>query len=288
MSKSNYVYKLLPISQIHQDNDQPRKDIDDKNARAKLRASIEKLGIAIPLAVCQVADGEYKIIDGHRRYLCAVDIGMQEAPCLVYAKMPEGEFESRRYEIQNNKKNWMPIEKSNALARIKELMGFKTNRELADYLHTSVTPIANSLQLRNQSLSYLELMSKYGLTESYQTEFVRLKPKIRKVKDIEPNEVINRIFQKVQHQVIKTSRDFRKLGRVFLRASANEKELYKFLEDPDMTVGDLSSRTVQTGYIKAIEDLMQDTKAKLDEGYSFTSQEKALLKHLSIFLSKIA
>jgi hypothetical protein len=211
---------------------------------------------------------------------------MHEVPCLVYAKMPEGEFESRRYEMQNNKKSWMPIEKSNALARIKDLMGFKTNRELADYLHMSETPVANSLQLRNQSLNYLELMNKYGLSQSYQTEFVRLKPKIRKVKNIEPSEIIIRIFKKVHHQVIKTSRDFRKLGRIFLRATANEKELFKFLEDPDMTVDTLSTRTVQSGFTKLIEDLMQEIKAKLNESEKFTEQEEPLLKQLSVLLAK--
>lgn len=286
MSKTTYSYKLLPISQVHQDNDQPRQDMDDKGARAKLRDSIEIYGIAIPLAVCQVTDEEYKLIDGHRRYLCALDLAMEEVPCLVYEKMSEGEFESRRYEIQNNKKSWMPIEKSNALARIKTLMAFKTNRQLADYLHMSESPIANSLQLRDQSMSLLSLMHKYGLSQSYMTESVRLKPKVRKVKDIEPNEVLIRIFKKVEHQVIKTSRDFRKLGRVFLRGTANEKELYKFLEDPDMTVEELSINTVQSGFTKLIEDLMQEIKTKLSEGQKFTEQEEPFLKQLSVLLSK--
>lgn len=286
MSKSIHTYKLLPIAQVHQDNDQPRKDIDDKSARLKLRDSIEVHGIGSPIIVCQTADEEYKIMDGHRRYLCAVDLGMKEVSCVVYEKMPDSEFESLRYEIQNNKKAWMPLEKSNALARIKNLTGFKTNRELAEYLHISETPIANSLQLREQSLNYLEMMNKYGLSQSYQTEFVRLKPKIRKIENIEPPEIITRIFKKVQHQVIKTSRDFRKLGRVFLRATANEKELYRFLEDPDMTVEELSAGTVQSGFSKLIEDLMQELKTKLTEGGIFTPQEEPLLKQLSTLLNK--
>jgi len=118
------------------------------------------------------------------------------------------------------------------------------------------------------------------------TEAVRLNPKIRKVKNIEPTEVLNRIFEKVEHQVIKTSRDFRKLGRVFLRGTANEKELHKFLEDPDMTVEELSTNTVQSGFTKLIEDLMQEIKAKLSEGKTFTEQEELLLKQLSTSLSK--
>ena len=286
MNKAKYNYKMVPLSQIHQDNDQPRKDIGNESDRAKLKVSIEAYGIAIPLAVCQVEDEKYDIIDGHRRYLCATDIGLAEVPCLVYPKMPEGEFESRRFEMQNNRKPWMPLERSNALARIKDVMGFRTNRELADYLHMSETPIANSLQLRNESMSYLALMHKYGLSQSYMTEFMRLKPKIRKVKNIEPNQVIVRIFEKVKAKVINTSRDFRKLGRVFKRATANEKELYRFLDDPDMTIEELSLRTVQSGFTYLIEQLMQDIKTTLSEGKAFTEQEVPLLKQLAVLINK--
>ena len=287
MTRVEYTYKPVPISQVHQDNNQPRRNITDEDARAKLRISIEKYGISNPIAVCEMKLGEeYKIMEGHRRYLCAVDLDMKEVPCIVYPKMSEGEFESRRYEMQNNKKAWLPIEKSDALERIKNAMGFSTNRQLADYLHTSETPIANYLQLRKQSLNLLSLVHSYGLGESYTTEAVRLYPKIRKVKKMEPNEIMNRILEKVKHRVITTSRDFRKLGRVFLRARANENELYKFLDDQDMTVAELSTTTVQSGFTKLIEDLIQEIKIKLSEGQTFTEQEGLMLRELSAALNK--
>lgn len=37
MNKAKYNYKMVPLSQIHQDNDQPRKDIGNENDRAKLK-----------------------------------------------------------------------------------------------------------------------------------------------------------------------------------------------------------------------------------------------------------
>ncbi|MBI5456459.1 ParB/RepB/Spo0J family partition protein [Candidatus Kaiserbacteria bacterium] len=287
MNKSEYSYKLIPLSQIHQDNEQPRKDVEDVDARVKLKASIEKYGIAIPLAVCRISDDEYRIMDGHRRYLCAQDLGTEVLPCLVYSKMPEGELESRRYEMQNNRKPWMPLEKSNALARIKDVMGFRRNSELAEHLHMSETLVANSLQLRNESMGYLGLMHKYDLKESYMNEFMRLKPKIRKVKNLEPNQIIIRIFEKVKNDVITTSREFRKIGRVFKRATINEKELHRFLENPDMTVEELNARTVLTGFAYLIEQLTQDIKSRLKEGETVTEQEIPLLKDLSMLISKL-
>ncbi len=288
MNNLKYVYKNLPISQVHQDNDQPRKDLDEDAARAKLRDSIEMYGISVPIAVCQTtSEDKYRIIDGHRRYLSARDLGIEIIPCIVYEKMPEGELESRRYEIQNNKKAWLPIEKSNALNRIKGLLGFKTNRELANYLHVSESPVANCLQLREESMSHLELMAKHKFSQSYMTEFVRLKPKIRKIKEFEPSEIIRKIFTKVDSQVIKTSRDFRKLGRVFLRAAANENALYDFIKDDDMTVEELTDMTVQSGFSKLIEDLTQEIMLRLDEHEKFDPQEEDSLKDLSKLINKI-
>ena len=86
--------------------------------------------------------------------------------------------------------------------------------------------------------------------------------------------------------MINTSRDFRKLGRVFKRATANEKELYRFLDDPDMTIEELSLRTVQSGFTYLIEQLMQDIKTTLSEGKAFTEQEVPLLKQLAVLINK--
>jgi len=281
-----YIFVILPIEQLHPDVSQPRKDVQNDNERAKLIASIEKYGIETPLSVTKIEEGVYDIIDGHRRYFSARDIGIKKIPCRVYDKMSKGELESRRFEIQNNRKNWRPLERAGALEKIKEFFKFKTNRELSDHLHISETPVANSLQLKREQIEYLEIMAKYELPESYQIEFMRLKPKLRRIREFEVYEIIDRIFQKVDQDTIKTSRDFRRLGSVFLRATANEKELHKFLSDPDETVEELVKRTSRSSFTLAAEELIKDITDRKSQGIAFSPQDEIILRQLAILLKQ--
>ncbi len=286
MQKYKYTFKELPISQVERDPNQPRKDFGTDGDENRLLTSIEQYGIEQPIIVSQVEDRRYIILDGHRRYICAKKLGFKTLPCRVYPKLPSGEFESRRYEIQNNRRPWKPLERSEAIQRIKNYLRFETNKQIASHLHISESVIGNSLQLRSEKMEHLEMMAKYGLSEAYQVEFVRLKPKIRKIREFEVDDVIQKLFEKVQHKVIRSAKDFRKLGRVFLRATANEKEVYRFLSNPDMTINELENKTVHSGFSLLIEQLIQKVAGKRKDGEAFTSQEKTMLTQLSDLLKK--
>lgn len=287
MQKHKYTFKELPISQVERDPNQPRKDFGTDGDENRLLTSIEQYGIEQPIIVSQADDKRYIILDGHRRYICAQKLGFKTIPCRVYPKLSSGEFESRRYEIQNNRRPWKPLERSEALQRIKNYLRFETNKELAGHLHISESVIGNSLQLRHEKMEHLEMMAKYGLSEAYQVEFVRLKPKIRRVKEFEVDDVIKALFEKVQHRVIRSAKDFRRLGRAFLRASANEKEIYRFLSDPDMTINELEQRTVHSGFSLLVEQVIQKVGTKRRDGEAFTSQEKTMLRQLTDLLKKV-
>ncbi len=281
----NYKFDLISIRHIHPDINQPRKDVRN-DERGKLVASIQKYGIEIPLSVVDISDKQFNIIDGHRRYYSAKDIGLKRLPCRVYQKMTRGDLESRRFEIQNNRKNWRPIEKGGAFKKIKELLGFKTNRQLADHLHVSETSAANSLQLMTVKIDYLEMMKEYALAESYQTEFMRLQPKLRRVKDVEAEEIIEIIFKKVKDKVIKTSRDFRTLGKVFSRAATNEREIYKFLRKTDESVEELIKRTSQSGLALMVEELIAEITERKNKGKQFSQKDEGILNQLAVLLSQ--
>jgi hypothetical protein len=78
----------------------------------------------------------------------------------------------------------------------------------------------------------------------------------------------------------------RTIGKIFLRASANEQEIYNFLSDPDMTLGELEQRTVQSGFSLHLEQAMQQIAQKLKDGIGFSSKEKDVLLQLSTVLRK--
>ena len=286
MQKIKPLFKELPIEQLERDPEQPRRDFGVGGDQNRLLKSIETYGIEEPIKVSQVEDGRYIIIDGHRRYICAQRLELKTVPCRVYPKMSDGEFEARRYEIQNNRRNWKPMEKSNSLYRIKTKFGLNTNRQLADVLSLSITIISNSLQIRDVKVDYVELMEKYGLSQSNRTEFIRLKNKLRKIKELEIDDIVQIIFEKTKNNVIRNAKDFRKLGKIFLRATANENELYTFLKDPDMSISELDQRTIQSGFSLLIEQSIQAVASKRKDGIAFSSKEKSLLTQLRNLLQK--
>lgn len=230
-------------------------------------------------------ENRYLIIEGHRRSICVGKLGDKTVWCRVYPKMGKGELESLRFELQNNRRSWRPLERSSSLQRIKSEMRFQTNKQMAEHLGMNESLIINSLQLSTIKMDYLEVMSNYQLPSSYHTEFVRLKPKIRKIREFEAHDIILKIFSKVQHKVITNAHDFRKLGRVFLRATANEEELYKFISDPDMTISELEQRTIQSGFSLHIEQVIQRVSSKRQEGVAFSSQERTFLEQLKQLLN---
>lgn len=286
MDKNNYKYHDLPLEQIQCDPDQPRKDFGTEGDENRLRVSIRENGILDPIKVTEFEDNKFIIIDGHRRYIVAQKLGFKIIPCIVYPKLKDGDLETNRFEMQTNQRRWKPSERSEALNRIKTEKEFRSNRELAQYLGLSETVVANSLQLRNLALEYLSLMEKYELSEAYRVEFMRLKPKLRKLSNMEVNDIIVNIFERIQHQVIKNAKDLRKLSRIFLRATANEKELINFLSDPDMTIEELEQRTLQSGSSLLVEQLINYISTKRQKGVDFSSQEREFFEQLRVLLNR--
>lgn len=171
--KHKYVFEELPVSKVQEDAHQPRRDLGVGGKENGLLSSIREYGIEQPIVVSDIGDDKYTILDGHRRFVCAKKLGFETVPCRVYPKLPSGEFESRRYEIQNNRRPWRPPERAASLARIKELMGFKKIKELADYLHMSETAASTSLRLKDDMFQFVPLMERYQLSNSYQMELLR-------------------------------------------------------------------------------------------------------------------
>lgn len=287
MQESNYTFKEIPIEHLQEDPHQPRKDFGTQGDQNRLVVSIKEIGIKQPLTVSAVSAGKYNIIDGHRRYRCAQKLGLKTVPCWIYPKLPASEFERTRFELQNNHRNWKPLERAESLNRIKDATGF-TNDQIAKFLHTSKTAVSTVLSLRKEKEACRALMEQYELPDTYQIEFVRLRPKIRKIRDLDIEKIYRIIFEKAQHKVVGSAKEFRKLGRAFLRASANEEALHKFLKDADMTIDELMERTVQNDASLWSENIGRYIANKLSNGIAFTMQEKQQLLQLRDLLNRVA
>lgn len=71
------MIKLAPITQIHMDEENPRKN--DKWRLELTELSLRKLGFLLPLYV----DENMTILSGHQRKICALKLGFKEVPVVI-------------------------------------------------------------------------------------------------------------------------------------------------------------------------------------------------------------
>lgn len=284
--KPKFIFAELPVAQVQRDQNQPRQDFGAEGEKNKLKLSIKNYGIEDPIKVSQIAEKRYIIIDGHRRFICAQKLGMKTVPCRIYPKMTDGEFETRRYEMQNNRRAWNPLEKSEALERIKYSYGFKNNHELADYLGMSRSSVQLAMQMRKQRISNLTMMERYSVPKGVRMAMLHLFKKLQRIKKFEVDDITSIIFQKVDKKVITKALDIRKIGKAFMQATINEDEIYEFLAKQGMTANELEQRTRQTGFALMCGDLIKKITKKKENGTSFTKNERGSLIQLQALIRK--
>mgnify|MGYP001603766927 CR=1 FL=1 len=72
----------LQVSQIKPGRYQPRQQIDPAELE-QLKASIKECGIIQPIVVRPLAQGEYELVAGERRWRAVQALGMTEIPAIV-------------------------------------------------------------------------------------------------------------------------------------------------------------------------------------------------------------
>jgi ParB/RepB/Spo0J family partition protein len=281
------LFRDIPLDQLECDPNQPRKNFGTDGDTNALLQDIRDSGIEVPLAVMKVAPDRYTILDGHRRYKCAQKLKSLTVPCRVYEQLTPAEMERKRYNIQNNRRPWQPLERSNAIERIKQAAKLKTDREVAEFIGLSISVVNVSLRLRNQKMEYIEMMEHFNLAQSYREEFLKLSKKIHKVKDFEADDIIQIIFKKIDDGKITAAKELRVLKRIFNRDSVNENALNLFLSNPDMTLRALAAQTVQDGFSGLIDQLIKRIGETIKDGRELTSREKPILLQLQDMLNTI-
>lgn len=272
-AKLEYELRDLPINVVEYDENQPRKDISAKAAISNLKRSIEHYGIQQPITVTEYEPGKYKIIDGHRRFICASELELSIVPCLVYPKLSAGDMEARRYEMQNIRRPWKPLERSDALHRMKREFGFQSIRELSRYIGISESSAADYLYLREQQLHLLSRLAERGLNDTYQIEVVRLKPHLRKHAGMEVDQIIDNILDRISADTIKSSKDIRVIKSAFIRIDLYGDVLAAYLNNPEMRVKELEEQILRNGYSWDIQKAMAAVAKKQSKAERHTDKE---------------
>jgi len=280
----HYEFKFLelPIEVIETDPDQPRKTFGHGAGRDHnhLLKSIQYYGIEEPIKVSEVEESRYIIIDGHRRFSCAMELGFKRVPCRIYPKMKDGEFEARRYEMQNNRRSWRPIEKANSLHKIKTEYKDASQKEIADLLGITQSSLFHFSELRDMRMEYLELMSEHNLKEFQRIAFMQLLRGLRKIKQYQVDDIVKIIFQKVNDNIMYRRSDFVDLAKVFSTASLNEEQILQFLTELKMSVPELCEITQLSGLSTQIKNLIKELGVKKNLNIKLTEKEQSVFEDL--------
>jgi ParB family chromosome partitioning protein len=131
---------LLPIDQIVEDPDQPRRGYDEEQLHG-LAESIRRYGVLNPITVRPLPDGQtYQIVTGERRWRAAMLAGLSEIPCIIKSIDPETvTLEQLTENLQ--REDLAPIDKARALKLLKERYRL-SNRDMAQMLGLSERTIA--------------------------------------------------------------------------------------------------------------------------------------------------
>src|SRR4051812_6811505 len=101
---------LLPISQIHPNPDQPRKNFDPQELEA-LKSSIQERGLINPISVMQRGEADFLIIAGERRFRAVSELGWQEIDARIWPQVTSTQEVELLSLVENlQRKDLNPIE----------------------------------------------------------------------------------------------------------------------------------------------------------------------------------
>lgn len=265
----------LPLDAIETDPNQPRKAFGLRAGGdyGRLLKSISHYGIEDPIKVSEIEEGRYIIMDGHRRFACARELDFKKVPCRIYPKMNDGEFEARRYEMQNNRRSWQPIEKANAIHKIKMEYSNASQKEIADLIGLPQKTLFHFTELRDMRMEYLELMSEHNLKEYQRVGFMQLLPKLRKIGQYQVDDIVKILFEKISNNLLYRMSDFSALSKVFSLASMHEEEILHFLSQPPVSATELSERAQLSGLTTQIKYLIKELSVKKSLDIKLTAKE---------------
>ncbi len=147
---------MLDINFLHANSDQPRKVFDLEKIR-ELADSIVNHGLVQPIIVKKIANDQYKIVAGERRYRASQMAGLKQVPVIIKDLSSKEVLEIALIEnIQ--RQELTAIEEAEGYKKLIDDYGY-SNSELAEAVGKSRSHVANLLRLNNLPESIKEMVN---------------------------------------------------------------------------------------------------------------------------------
>ena len=153
--KNTQNFKLINISEIKANKDQPRKDFK-KEELEELASSIKSQGVLQPIVVRKKAEQQYEIIAGERRWRGAQIAGLHEIPALV-KEMTDNEAQEAALIENIQRENLNVVEEARAYKKLIENKntGYDSLSSIVGKSKSHISNMLRLLELDDEILNYI-------------------------------------------------------------------------------------------------------------------------------------
>ena len=131
----------------------------DKSPMKTLKESIARVGILVPLTVYQRgSDGQFIILDGQRRWICAQDLGFSTVPVNQVAEPSTVQNIVTMFQIHKLREDWELMPTALKLDVLMRELEEKAERKLAELTGLDVAVVSRCKKLLSYPKEYQELM----------------------------------------------------------------------------------------------------------------------------------
>jgi ParB family transcriptional regulator, chromosome partitioning protein len=132
MNTTGVQMPLDPAS-LRRNPNNPRRYFNDEHLDL-LRTSLQEVGILVPLIAYEdsSASGEYVLMDGERRWRCALDLAFDSVPAMVIPEPSPLENLLRMFNIHSVREEWPLISVALSIREVIEISGEEREGRLAE------------------------------------------------------------------------------------------------------------------------------------------------------------
>lgn len=277
--------KSLSTDKLKANPHNPRMLFDREDMHV-LRESIQRVGILVPLTVYQEKNtGNYVILDGQRRWMCAQELGLKAIPVNEVAEPTLVQNVVTMFQIHKLRKDWELMPTALKLELLMAELGETKEKRLAELTGLDEAVVVRCKKLLSYNKRYQDRMLDADPRKRVKADFfielypVRNDREVKKFAWFHKDEFTDDMLKKVEQKGIKAVTDFRIVKQYINNAAkakktaAISKLLQEFAAQPALTpdhlnIGSAKVTAEAKKVLKSAESLYaQINEIDIDEYY---------------------
>jgi ParB family transcriptional regulator, chromosome partitioning protein len=239
--------KSLATDKVKPNPHNPRKLFDREDLHV-LRASIEKVGILVPLTVYrEKRSGEYVILDGQRRWMCAQEVGLAKIPVNEVQEPTLVQNIVTMFQIHRLRKDWELMPTALKLELLMRELDEKNEARLAELTALPEAVVIRCKKLLSYNKRYQDMMLDAVPEKRVKADFfielypVRNDRAVKQFTWFKKDKFTDDMLEKFEAKGLKSVTDFRIIKQHITNAvkakkvSTISKRLQEFAANPKLT-----------------------------------------------------